>query len=59
MLKIVASLSDDSGGFIYAPRVFNRTFVVRASLMLIVNYDCHIFIVQAIGVLFFFNFKLT
>jgi hypothetical protein len=46
--------SDNSRGVIYAPRVFNYaprdTFIVQASLMMIVIYDHHIFIIQALAV---------
>jgi hypothetical protein len=36
--------SDDSRGVIYAPKEYS---IVRASLMMIVIYNCHICIVQA------------
>ncbi len=48
MLKIVASLSDDSRVANYAPWVINyapkKTFIVQASLMTIVIYENHIFL---------------
>ncbi len=46
--------SDNSRGVIYALRVFSyapreHLYIVQASLLMIVIYDHHIFIAQAIG----------
>jgi hypothetical protein len=49
-LRVVILTAPSSGGAIYAPRVVNHAprehFIVQVSLMTIVIYDHHIFIVQ-------------
>ncbi len=53
MLQIVASISDDSRGVIYANRAFNyapkEQLWYKVPFMMIIIYDCQIFIVQATG----------